>query len=99
MNKVLFSRVKKKIDETNGLIEKEVDHILSIINKEPIENIEELTEINDFLNNLDKKMLGIRNLITDVMSKMGLLEDYQYKLMEEEFNRTWISFSKPLEIF
>jgi hypothetical protein len=33
------------------------------------------------------------------MSKMGLLEEYQYKLLEEEFTRTWISFSKPLEIF
>ena len=76
LNKVLFQCVKKKIDQTNGLIEKEVEHILSIINKEPIENIEELTEINDFLNNLDKKMLSIRDLINDVMGKMGLLEDY-----------------------
>lgn len=33
------------------------------------------------------------------MGKMGLLEDYQYKLLEEEFTRTWISFSRPLEIF
>jgi hypothetical protein len=33
------------------------------------------------------------------MSKMGLLEVYNYKLQEEEFARTWRSFSKPLEIF
>jgi len=38
-------------------------------------------------------------LINDVMGKMGLLEEYQYKLSEEEFTRTWISFSKPLDIF
>ena len=63
LNKILFSCVKKKIDGTNGLIEKEVEHILSIINKEPIENIEELTEINDFLNNLGDKMSTIRDLI------------------------------------
>lgn len=44
-------------------------------------------------------MMGIRGLIADVMSKMSLLEDYQHRLVEEEFNRTWISFSKPLEIF
>lgn len=42
---MLFQCVKKKIDQTNGLIGKEVDYILGIINKEPIENIEELTEI------------------------------------------------------
>jgi len=44
-------------------------------------------------------MYRIRDLINDVMGKMGLLEEYQYKLLEEEFTRTWISFSKPLEIF
>lgn len=44
-------------------------------------------------------MLGIRELINDVMGKMSLLEAYQYKLLEEEFTRTWISFSKPLDIF
>ena len=76
-----------------------MERVLGVINKEPIENIEELTEIQDFVNNLDKKMSSIRDLINDVMGKMGLLEDYQYKLLEEEFNRTWISFSKPLEIF
>ena len=60
LNKVMFSCIKKKIDQTNASIEAEVVHILGIINKEPIANIEELTEINDFINNLDKKMLGIR---------------------------------------
>ena len=53
----------------------------------------------NFVNNLDKRMLAIRELINDVMGKMGLLEFYEYRLLEEEFNRTWISFSKPLEIF
>lgn len=63
LNKVLFSCIKKKIDQTNENIEKEVENILGIINKEPIDNIEELTDTLNFVNNLDKKMLGIRNLI------------------------------------
>ena len=33
------------------------------------------------------------------MSKMGLLEFYQCKMSEDEFARTWRSFSKPLDIF
>lgn len=49
---------------------------MGIINKDPIANIEELTDITNFVNSLDVKMLSIRNLIQDVMSKMGLLEDY-----------------------
>lgn len=30
---------------------------------------------------------------------MGLLEKYQYYLPEVEFQKTWSSFAKPLEIF
>lgn len=33
------------------------------------------------------------------MGKLALLEKYQYWLKEEEFNNTWTSFSRPLEIF
>ena len=36
LNIVLFTCVKKKIDQTNASIEQEVEHILSVINKEPI---------------------------------------------------------------
>jgi ribosomal protein L7/L12 len=41
-----------------------------------VEDIEELTEIEVFLNNLDKKMSVIKEFIADVMGKMGLLEEY-----------------------
>jgi hypothetical protein len=30
---------------------------------------------------------------------MTLLENYNCKMVDEEFSRTWRSFSKPLEIF
>lgn len=63
LNKVLFQCVKKKIDQTNALIEKEVIHILGIINKEPVESIEELKEIESFVNHLGEKMSTIRDLI------------------------------------
>lgn len=95
----MFVCIKKKIDQTNANIETEVEKILNYINKDPIQDIEELTDITNFINNLDVKMLDIKNLIQDVTSKMTLLEDYQYKLLEEEMNRTWFSFSKPLDIF
>ena len=72
----MFTCIKKKIDQTNHAIETEVSNILAIINKEPIANIEELTDITNFLNNLDSKMMDIRALIQDVMGKMGLLEEY-----------------------
>ena len=33
------------------------------------------------------------------MNKLGLLESYEYRLKEYEFNATWEAFSKPLQIF
>lgn len=36
LNSVLFACIKKKIDQTNMNIEKEVEYILGFINKEPI---------------------------------------------------------------
>jgi hypothetical protein len=100
LNKVLFQCIKKKIDQTNTCIEQEVESVLRVINKEPLEDIEELSQVSLFLQELpQKQMLKIKGLIQDAMSKMSLLEDYECKLQEDEFGRTWRSFSKPLEIF
>jgi len=74
LNQVLFKCIKKKIDQTNHRIEEEVESILAFITKDPIENVEELRSIQDFIQHLDEKLLGIRGYISDVMGKMGLLE-------------------------
>jgi dynein heavy chain len=95
---VLFSCIKKKMQENNIQIEEEVDKILEVINKEP-DNIEELTDIKNFIRELDKKMIGVNKAINEVMKKLSLMEDHQHRLKEEEFNKTWISFSRPLDIF
>jgi hypothetical protein len=44
-------------------------------------------------------MKGVNKAIQEVMCKMALLEQYQYRLKDEEFERTWNSFSRPLDIF
>ena len=98
LDQVLFNCVKKKMQENNKEIETGVDQILGVINAEP-RNIEELVEIRTFANSLDKKMVPVMEKIHQVMDKMRLLEEHQYRLKEEEFNRTWISFSRPLDIF
>jgi hypothetical protein len=86
--------------QTNQLIEDEVAAVLKVINKQTFRDIEDVTEVTQYIEGLPKKqMLQIRTLIQDAMSKMGLLEKYQCKLSEEEFSRTWRSFSNPLDIF
>lgn len=44
-------------------------------------------------------MVGVNRAINEVMNKLSLLEEHQYRLKEEEFTKTWISFSRPLDIF
>ena len=74
--------------------------MLKVINKETFKDIEELSDVNTYLANLGTQQLAkIKNLISDAMSKMTLLENYNCKMVDEEFSRTWRSFSKPLEIF
>jgi hypothetical protein len=100
LNQVLFQCIKKKMVQTNQLIEDEVAAVLKVINKQTFRDIEDVTEVTHYIEGLPKKqMLQIRTLIQDAMSKMGLLEKYQCKLSEEEFSRTWRSFSNPLDIF
>ena len=43
-------------------------------------------------------MIDIRQAINEVMRKLTLLEGHQHRLKEEEFTKTWISFSRPLDI-
>lgn len=45
LNKVLFSCIKKKMVQTNALIEAEVEGVLKVINKEPLRDIEEASEV------------------------------------------------------
>jgi hypothetical protein len=57
LNKVLFSCIKKKMVQTNALIEAEVEGVLKVINKEPLRDIEEASEVQAFIDNLPKKQL------------------------------------------
>jgi hypothetical protein len=64
LNKVLFSCIKKKMVQINALIEAEVEGVLKVINKEPLRDIEEASEVQAFIDNLPNKQLSkIRSLI------------------------------------
>jgi NAD+--asparagine ADP-ribosyltransferase len=99
---ITFKEIKNKIADSNTDIEEEVKKILEIINKDKFENIEDLTEVSEFLNNLDLQMKAIQDIIKAAMDKMTLLEKYpseDAKMSEDEFNCTWDTFARPLEIF
>lgn len=50
--------------QINALIEAEVEGVLKVINKEPLRDIEEASEVQAFIDNLPNKQLSkIRSLI------------------------------------
>jgi hypothetical protein len=92
--------IKRKIAKNNTQIEEEVEGVLNIIKHQTVyRDIEHVTETKLYVKNLPDKMLEIRALIKDAMSKMTLLEKYQRSLTKEEMTNTWFSISKPLSIF
>ena len=100
LQRVLFEAIKKKIEQTNAQIEAEVEGVLQIIlEQKTYRDIEHVIETKKYIANLPSKMLEIRALIKDAMSKMTLLERYQCCLEEKEMENTWFSLSKPLLIF
>ena len=92
--------IVRKIAKNNKQIEDEVEGVLAIIKHQTVyRDIEHVTETKQYIQNLPNKMLEIRVLIKDAMSKMTLLEKYQRSLSQEEMANTWFSISKPLSIF
>ncbi len=95
---IVFEYVVKLMEEDNQEIQRKVKQSLERIAKEP-QNIEELVELKDYNDNIRRHNNPIIEAITAAMDKMNLLERFQYRLSEEKFGRTWISFSRPLEIY
>jgi hypothetical protein len=64
LNKVLFQCIKKKMIQTNQMIEDEVTGVLKVINKQQFRDIEEVSSVQAFIEGLPKKQLTrVRTLI------------------------------------
>ena len=87
MNNQLFTRIKKSMIKTSKSIETEVEAIRDVLSNEKIRDIEQLTQIKDYVKRLPEARLKIRAIIKEVNGQMALLEKYEHELTKEEEKR------------
>ena len=87
-----------KISHENKEVEDEVKAISEKLKRKP-ENMEELFELRDYCSNLDEELrTGICTRISDIMNKLQLLEEVQYKIEFDDFAQSWASFAMPSKL-
>jgi len=68
------------------------------INKNP-GNIEELTELNEYIaNDLPTTLEKIKGETSECIDIYGILEDYNYKIAKEDLNKRWEIFGGPKKV-
>lgn len=88
----------QKINQENTGVEDDVKEISEKLKRKP-ENLEELFDLRDYCNNLDEDLkANIGTKITEIMNKLHLLEDVQYKIGFEDFAQSWASFGMPSKL-
>lgn len=95
MNNQLFTRIKKAMIKTSKSIETEVEAIRRVLSNEKIRDVEQLTDVKDFVKRLPEARLKIRAIIKEVNGQMALLEKYQHELTKEEEKRIARSEANP----
>lgn len=94
----VFSRVKKSMAQTCRDIDAEVERTIAVLDNRNTRDIEELTEVKEFVKNLPLQRQRIGSIIKEVLQQQALLEEYQVLRPEEELQRTYRSFAEPLRI-
>lgn len=89
--------ILKVVQENKG-VEDDVMEIIKKLKYKP-ENMEELFDLRNYCIKMDEELKsGLRVKISDIMNKLQLLEEVQYKIGFEEFAQSWASFGMPSRI-
>ena len=72
----VYNRIKKGVAKTCGDIEHEVEKAISVLDNRNIKDIEELTEVRQFVKDLPLARLRISNIIQEVNRQLSLLDEY-----------------------
>ena len=98
-DEILIEQIKRRVDQATKQIVDEVDTVLAIVLNEDFKNIEEVDKTKIFMKNLPDKMHEIRMLIKGVNAKISVLDENFVQRSDDEFEKTWNSFARPLDIF
>jgi dynein heavy chain len=93
----LVSNLISKISNENEKLAKDVEEIESNLARD-VETVEELEQARNYATNIDEVLGPMMKTIREIISKMDLVEDLQYKVPESDFRTAWKSFEFPARV-
>jgi dynein heavy chain len=99
LSKRLIDLIARKARESTVSIFQQLADIQKEINKNSA-NIEELTELNEYIeNDLPNLLEKIKLETQSCIDIYGILEEYNFKIAKEDLNKKWEIFGGPKKIF
>jgi len=98
LQETLFECLTAKVMEQSKQLEKEVDKILEVVQKQHFENIEEVDQTRKFVLKIQDKFDMLRVIVRDINKKTDFLDANQSRMSEDQIRTMWESFAKPADI-
>lgn len=95
--KIILTSHASNCGEICQYIEEEFKKIVKNLMKKP-ENIEQLTELQEYMNGLTATMATLQGLIQDMMSYYNVLDRYKHKIDADSSHFKWTVFGYPARI-
>jgi dynein heavy chain len=93
---LVYSLINKIANE-NGKLAKDVDEIENNLGRD-VDNVDELEQARNYATNIDEVLGPMMKTIREIIGKMDLVEDLQYKVPEGDFRTAWKSFEFPARV-
>lgn len=97
LQKNLIDLIARRARSTSIRLSQEIGDIKKTILKDP-SNIEDLTTLKEYLNNLPGEMDKMKVRMTGLFDVFKMLEEFNYRFPVEDFQRRWKIFGSPKEI-
>lgn len=98
MQKSLIELIAKRARTKTYNLTNEFVQIETKIRSSP-KNIEELTELNEFIAQLPQRLEKSKEDINQSMEVYQIMEEFQYKFSVDDINRKWQVYSYPSDIY
>jgi dynein heavy chain len=93
----LVSSLISKISLENEKLARDVEEIENELSGE-VETVDELEKSRNYAQNIEDVLAPMMKNIREIIGKMDLVEDLQYRVPEDDFRTAWKSFEFPARV-
>ena len=95
--KLILSNHTKYCKENVQYLDREFQKIMHELSKEP-ENIEELTDLQEYMSGLNNTMMPLTNAIKDMMDYGSILDEQKFRVDFEDALEKWTVYGGPKKV-